>query len=65
MDEQHVTPPITMFGKPPPDETMSLAPAIRRSGRMILKPSRFQEFRTISVSSIYINGLLVSAAFTF
>ena len=64
-DEQQVTPPITTFGKPPLGETMSLAPAIRRSGRMILNPSRFQEFRTISVSGIYIKGLLVLAAFTF
>ena len=43
MDEQQMAPPVTTSGKPPPDEAMPLSPAIRRSGRMIRKPSRFQE----------------------
>ena len=38
-DEKQVAPPVTT----PPDEAMPLSPAIRRSGRMIRKPSRFQE----------------------
>ena len=42
-DEQQVAPPVTTTGEQPPDEATSLAPAIRRSGRMIRKPSRFQE----------------------
>ena len=42
-DEQQVAPPVPTTGEPPPDEATSLAPAIRRSGRMIRKPSRFQE----------------------
>ena len=42
-DEQQVATPVTTTGEPPPDEATSLAPAIRRSGRIIRKPSRFQE----------------------
>ena len=42
-DEQQVAQPVTTTGEPPPDEATSLAPAIRRPGRMIRKPSRFQE----------------------
>ena len=42
-DEQQVVPSIMTSGQPPPDEVMPLSPAIRRSGRMIRKPSRFQE----------------------
>ena len=42
-DERQVAPPVTTTGEPPPDEATSLAPAIRPSGRMIRKPSRFQE----------------------
>ena len=41
-DEQQMAPPVTTSGEPP-DEAMPLSPAIRRSGRMIRKPSRFQE----------------------
>ena len=40
-DEQQVAPPVTTSGEPPSGEAMP--PAIRRSGRMIRKPSRFQE----------------------
>ena len=42
-DEQQVAPPVTTSGEPPPAEAISLSPAIRRSGRMIRKPSRYQE----------------------
>ena len=42
-DEQQVAPAVMTTGEPPPDEATSLAPAIRRSGRMIRMPSRFQE----------------------
>ena len=42
-DEQQVATPVMTTGEPPPDEATSLAPAITRSGRIIRKPSRFQE----------------------
>ena len=63
-DEQQVTPPVTTSGDPLPDEAMPLSPAIRRSGRMIRKPSRFQEQRTICVSGICSYGLIVLAAYS-
>ena len=63
-DEQQMAPPVTTSGEPPPDEAMPLSPATRRSGRMIRKPSRFQEKRSICVSGIYSNGLIVLAAYS-
>ena len=45
-DEQQVAPPVTTTGEPPPDEATSLAPAIRRSGRIVGFISPYKYIRT-------------------